>query len=161
MNESTNKYVLAFRESCKKLEEDDGNPSLMQAMDYDMDNYDLIHDEELSNEFRKITLRLNNLKNEIFSLANKYNNLKLKKLGEKLENVFEEILKERDKGYDFEGNNEFRSKHEYLDGTEYHDEQNADHQYPPFNAFEEYPNDNKVKNTNPSIQEILDGNYEI
>jgi len=41
-----NKYIKAFREACEKLEEDDGNPSRMQALNYDIDNEELQNEQE-------------------------------------------------------------------------------------------------------------------
>lgn len=56
-----NKYVQLFRESAKKLEEDIGNPSIMQAIDYDMDNAEIKNDKILNKEFIKWMENLSSL----------------------------------------------------------------------------------------------------
>lgn len=46
-----NKYIKEFRESIEKLQEDDGNSSLFQALDYNLDNDELQdHENEINNE---------------------------------------------------------------------------------------------------------------
>lgn len=56
-----NKYIRIFREACQKLEEDIGNPSIMQAIDYDIDNAEIKNDKILNKEFIKWMENLSSL----------------------------------------------------------------------------------------------------
>ena len=44
MSNSTNRYVKAFKEAVEKLEEDNGNPSIPQAIGYDINNVEFEED---------------------------------------------------------------------------------------------------------------------
>jgi len=81
-----NKYIRIFKEACQKLEEDIGNPSVTQAIDYDMDNYEVdFYDDGLV----KIDNILEKAENDLQHLAwNKYKgNKKLQKALDKLEDL--------------------------------------------------------------------------
>ena len=91
MSESTNKYVLAFRESCRKLEEDDGNPSVTQVIDYDMDNEEVDYNEDL----KPIIEDLDNIEWKIIHLQKKYpDNKKLERVRYQLTDIMDHINNE-------------------------------------------------------------------
>ena len=90
MSKSTNKYVLAFRESCKKLEEDDGNPSLMQAIDYDVDNDEIRNDKILHEEMTKWIEDLSGLLLDIDPYIHDNGRFKNNKKLEKFKNLIRE-----------------------------------------------------------------------
>lgn len=51
------KYIKSFREAVEKLEEDDGNPSITQAIDYDINNAEFEDDpasEAIINEIKDL-----------------------------------------------------------------------------------------------------------
>lgn len=115
---STNKYVLAFRESCRKLEE--------------KQNFSNSHWDEIPPE--KHTEKQLNAINE-----------------------FDNLVKQVQEGLITRKEFIQRADILYNDLPDFDWTRDSDAKLPN----ELFPNDNKVKNTNPSIQEILDGNYEI
>ena len=85
-----NKYIKAFREACEKLEEDDGNPSLMQAIDYDVDNDEIRHDKILHEEMIKWIDDLSGLLLEIGPYIDNSGRFKNNKKLEKFKNLIRE-----------------------------------------------------------------------
>ena len=98
MSEYTNKYVLAFREAVEKLEEDDGNPSLLQAIDYDADNDEMQHDRK----FKELNNKIFDAYQIAGDLLHVYKgNKKLEKIKNLLDDVwaysYEELRKDLDR----------------------------------------------------------------
>ena len=93
MSESTNKYVLAFREACEKLEEDDGNPSVTQVIDYDVDNEEV---DYWNSGLKEISDTLMKVKHDLADITwNKYkHNKKLNKALDKLEDLIYYLFNE-------------------------------------------------------------------
>lgn len=118
MNESTNKYVLAFREAVEKLEE---------KQDFSNSHWDEIPPEKHTEK------QLNAI------------------------NEFDNLVKQVQEGLITRKEFIQRADILYNDLPDFDWTRDSDAKLPN----ELFPNDNKVKNTNPSIQEILDGNYEI
>jgi len=118
MNESTNKYVLAFREAVEKLEE---------KQDFSNSHWDEIPPEKHTEK------QLNAI------------------------NEFDNLVKQVQEGLITRKEFIQRADILYNDLPDFDWTRDSDAKLPN----ELFPNDSKVKNTNPSIQEILDGNYEI
>lgn len=89
-----NKYIKEFRESIEKLQEDDGNSSLFQALDYNLDNDELQdHENEINNEVWNTIVEIDNC---IYRLK-KIPNIKVKKFVEKLNDAVTYIKNEHNK----------------------------------------------------------------
>jgi len=119
----SNKYIKSFREAVEKLEEDDGNPGLLQAIDYDMDNDQMKHDDRFWNLMRKVQ----DVYVIAYDLYREYeDNKKLKKVKDLLYDADMYLSGERNKNLD---RNEFVSTSHYNHIEPEYDFQNADYDY--------------------------------
>lgn len=122
--ESSNKYIKSFREAVEKLEEDDGNPSLLQAMNYNIDNDEMEYDDR----FKDLGEHIFDVYDEAYNLYHRdYNdNKKVEKVVNLLHTAWRYLLAEH--RYKDLYRNKFVNKPYYDDEPDY-DLQNADYDY--------------------------------
>lgn len=119
------------------MKEDDGNPSLMQALDYDVDNDDIINDYELYKRVNYLTSELGKVGDEFRDLGKKYNNKKVEKIADSIVNITSKIVNEYLDSYRLE-DNRYRVVEPYMWEWKqnYIDKQNADYYGTPYGASE-------------------------
>lgn len=87
-----NKYVKAFKEAVKKLQEHEFDPTIMSIVDYDVDDLEIEEDKELRNEIITLIEKLNEIAKEFRELSKKYQNNKIKQLYHYLSRAIKQIL---------------------------------------------------------------------
>lgn len=129
-------------EALTNLKEDDGNPSLMQALDYNMDNDDILNDPELYKRVNQLLNEVIQLSNKFRDLGKKYHNKKVEKISDSLDSIMykigDEYLDDHRLNYnqyrmtDLSNINPNTGEWEYS----YIDKQNTDYYDTPYGGFE-------------------------
>lgn len=129
-------------ETVTNLKEDDGNPSLFQALNYDIDNDEIGHDEKLHSELFELVDQLANIRDKFDQLSKKYNNKKIEKIADLVTNVICELYEQgmdkdkldynRYRMKDLSNINPDTGELEYS----YMDKQNTDYYNTPYGGFD-------------------------